>query len=55
MSDPDHKTARHRANIKPVRFESFAHFFKSYMSVSSVIVAALPIPVAAWKLIPIKY
>ena len=36
----------------PLRVEGFANFFKRYMNVSSVIAASLPIPVAAFKLIP---
>jgi hypothetical protein len=38
---------------KPLRFASFASFFKSYMNVSTVIVASIPIPVAKWDLIPL--
>ena len=34
------------------RLAGFAHFFKGYMSVSTVAAAAIPIPVASWKLIP---
>jgi len=34
------------------RVKGFATFFKSYMSVWTLVVAALPIPVAAFKLIP---
>src|SRR2546427_3963257 len=34
------------------RVKGFAAFFKSYMSVWSLVVAALPIPVGAFKLIP---
>jgi hypothetical protein len=36
-----------------LRIKLFANFFKSYMSVSTVVVAAIPIPVSAWKLIPL--
>jgi hypothetical protein len=36
----------------PQRVEAFANFFKRYMSVSTVVTAALPIPVTAFKLIP---
>lgn len=35
------------------RIKVFAMFFKSYMSVSTIVAAAIPIPVATWKLIPI--
>jgi hypothetical protein len=38
--------------IEPKRVKTFARFFKNYMSVSSLVVAALPIPVTAFKLIP---
>ena len=34
------------------RIQRFASFFKSYMSVSTVVAAALPIPVTYFKLIP---
>ena len=34
------------------RVRGFATFFKSYMSVWTLVVAALPIPVGAFKLIP---
>lgn len=35
------------------RLAGFANFFKSYMSVTTIVAAAIPIPVATWKLIPI--
>ena len=38
---------------KPTRLAGFASFFKRYMSVSTIVAAAIPIPVAGWKLIPI--
>lgn len=38
---------------KPTRLAGFASFFKGYMSVSTIVAAAIPIPVASWKLIPI--
>jgi hypothetical protein len=38
---------------KPARVIEFANFFKRYMSISSVIAAALPIPVTAFGLIPV--
>ncbi len=41
------------AASKPTRLAGFANFFKGYMSVSSIVAAAIPIPVASWKLIPI--
>ena len=31
----------------------FANFFKGYMSVSTIVAAAIPIPITSWKLIPI--
>src|SRR5438046_1398210 len=36
----------------PRRVRAFASFFKNYMSISSVIVAALPIPVTAFGALP---
>lgn len=36
----------------PVRVKAFALFFKRYMSISTVVVAALPIPVTSFGLIP---
>ncbi len=35
-----------------LRIAAFANFFKSYMSVASIVAASVPIPVAALKLIP---
>jgi len=37
---------------EPVRFQAFAKFFKAYMGTASVVTAALPIPLAAFHLIP---
>ena len=37
---------------EPTRVKAFANFFKRYMSISSVVAAALPIPVTAINLIP---
>lgn len=37
---------------EPNRLKSFAKFFKSYISISAVITASLPIPLTAFKLIP---
>ena len=34
------------------RFASFARFFRNYMSVSAIVAASVPIPVASLKLIP---
>jgi hypothetical protein len=34
------------------RFANFARFFKNYMSVSAIVAASVPIPVASLKLIP---
>lgn len=36
----------------PKRIKTFATFFKNYMSLSSIVVAALPIPVTSFSLIP---
>ena len=41
------------ARQEPMRIEGFAQFFKRYISVSSVVTASLPIPIAAAKLIPV--
>src|SRR5271167_3599042 len=37
---------------EPVRFAAFARFFKAYMGTAAVVTASLPIPVAAFHLIP---
>ena len=37
---------------RPLRIAIFANFFKSYMSVSTIVAASIPIPVASLKLIP---
>ncbi len=37
---------------EPTRFAAFAKFFKAYMGTASVVTASLPIPVAAFHLIP---
>jgi len=39
--------------LEAKRIRAFAHFFKNYMSVSTIVIAALPIPITAFKLIPI--
>lgn len=45
---------RHPAtHQKPTRLAGFANFFKGYMSVATVVAAALPIPITNWKMIPI--
>jgi hypothetical protein len=38
---------------KRTRLAAFANFFKSYMSVSTIVAASIPIPIGAWRLIPI--
>jgi hypothetical protein len=38
---------------KSMRIAVFANFFKGYMSVSTIVAASIPIPIATWKLIPI--
>jgi hypothetical protein len=40
-------------NAQAVRVHRFASFFKHYMGVSTIVAAALPIPVAEMKLIPV--
>jgi hypothetical protein len=39
--------------IDPYRIRNFARFFKNYMSVSSLVVAALPIPIGQLDLLPV--
>jgi hypothetical protein len=41
------------ASAKATRLAGFANFFKGYMSISTIVAASIPIPVASWKLIPI--
>jgi len=38
---------------EPKRLRAFATFFKSYMNVWAIVVAALPVPLTALKLIPV--
>ena len=46
-------TDSNETNItNPTRVKNFANFFKNYMSIWSVVVASLPIPVTAFNLIP---
>lgn len=46
------RPVRSRAKASQMRIRGFATFFKSYMSVSTVVAASVPIPVASLKLIP---
>src|SRR5687767_13902510 len=46
--EPDEGTAPQ----SPKRLHSFAQFFKGYMSISTVVIAAMPIPVTALGWIP---
>jgi hypothetical protein len=39
--------------IDPVRIRTFATFFRNYMSISTIVVAALPIPVTYFRALPI--
>jgi len=39
--------------VEPKRVKAFAEYFKKYMGVSTIVVAALPIPVALWDWIPV--
>ncbi len=43
---------RREAPSRPSRVESFVQFFRAYMNLASVVVAALPIPVTTLGLIP---
>src|SRR5215216_1911659 len=45
-------TTERNEPISPKRVISFAKFFKNYMSVSTIVTAALPIPVTSFHLIP---
>jgi hypothetical protein len=47
------RRAARTADESRLRIRAFANFFKSYMSVSAVVVAAIPIPVSSWKMIPL--
>ncbi|HUA93865.1 MAG TPA: hypothetical protein VL991_14925 [Terracidiphilus sp.] len=48
------KTLAHaEAQGKRTRLAVFANFFKSYMSVSTIVAASIPIPIGTWGLIPI--
>ena len=38
--------------VEAQRIKAFATFFKSYMSVSAIVIAALPIPITKLRLIP---
>ena len=49
MTDAAKKTV----STEKTRLAVFANFFKGYMSVSTIVAASIPIPVASWKLIPI--
>jgi len=50
---PDSTQSGQDAGPQPTRIIEFANFFKRYMSISSLIVAALPVPVTALGLIPV--
>ncbi|HEY1986821.1 MAG TPA: hypothetical protein VGG85_15500 [Terracidiphilus sp.] len=43
----------HQPAAEKTRIATFAHFFKSYMSVSTIVAASIPIPITNWRLIPI--
>jgi len=49
MNEPTQQKSLERSS----RIRGFANFFKSYMSVSAVVAASIPIPVASLKLIPV--
>ena len=49
MPEQTHQSAESR----PTRLALFANFFKGYMSASTIVAAAIPIPITSWKLIPI--
>ena len=45
--------SQHNAAEKSSRIRAFATFFKGYMSVATIAAAAIPIPVASLKMIPV--
>ena len=51
-SAPVTDQANRPAPENTLRIHAFARFFKNYMSVSTIVAASIPIPVASWKLIP---
>jgi hypothetical protein len=52
MHNPEQQPVVLAEPIDPKRVRAFAAFFKRYMSLSTVVVASLPIPVTAFGLIP---
>jgi hypothetical protein len=57
MVEPEQTPAKARLSsrprdLQPKRIREFAVYFKNYMGVSSLVTAALPIPVTLWHLIP---
>src|SRR4051794_34673614 len=50
-SMPEERNQAERS--RPTRLALFANFFKGYMSVATIVAAAIPIPITSWKLIPI--
>src|SRR5215204_4111587 len=48
----DRDSSARKLPTDPERVEAFANFFKKYMSVSTVVAAALPIPVTYLRFIP---
>jgi hypothetical protein len=54
MTHPTVDGSRERTRTKnsPPRIRAFANFFKGYMSISTIVAAAIPIPVGSLKLIP---
>lgn len=51
-STPVIQTASQRGDIEPTRIRRFLTFFKGYMSLSTIVVAALPVPVTMLHIIP---
>src|SRR5260370_24487302 len=49
---PNSVTTSEHPPIVETRIKAFATFFKSYMSVSAIVTAALPIPITKLRLIP---
>jgi hypothetical protein len=53
LTEEERSAVTEKLPASPRRVIAFAHFFKNYMGVSSVVVAALPIPVTSLDLISV--
>ncbi len=52
MAPQDNVRSAESEPTDPKRVRAFAEFFKRYMSISTLVIAALPIPVTSFSLIP---